>query len=178
MRFTSSSIKRFSFSSSSMEVPFWHGTRASLLFTIDSLLLPLFRIFSASHLKIMADNINNPSNPFFLHSSENPALILVTPLLNGRNYHSWARAFRLALQSKNKIKFIDGSLTQPNMEDSTYESWVRCNTMVLSWLQHSVEESILKSILWIHCAVEAWNDLKEMFSQSDIFKVAELQSCS
>ncbi|KAE9598607.1 putative gag-polypeptide of LTR copia-type [Lupinus albus] len=48
----------------------------------------------------------NPSNPYFLHSNNNFALILVTCLLNGRNYHYWARAMTLALWSKTKLKFI------------------------------------------------------------------------
>jgi hypothetical protein len=38
-----------------------------------------------------------------MHPNENPAMILVTPLLNGGNYHSWSQPMTVALRSKNKI---------------------------------------------------------------------------
>jgi len=118
-------------------------------------------------------DLNN--NPFFLHPNENPALILVSPSLNSKNYHSWARSMKLALQSKNKLQFVNGSLPQPLPEDPSFNSWIRYNTMVLSWIQRSVEDSILKSILWMDDASMVWRDLQDRFSQADIFRVAELQ---
>lgn len=49
-----------------------------------------------------------PAHPFSLHPNESPALILVQPSLSGLlNYHSWSCAVRLALQSKNKLCFIE-----------------------------------------------------------------------
>ncbi|KAE9592425.1 putative retrotransposon gag domain, gag-polypeptide of LTR copia-type [Lupinus albus] len=124
---------------------------------------------------IITDYHNNPSNPYFLHSNENPALILVTPPLNGKNDHSWARAMKLTLQSKNKLQFIDGSASQPPLDDPSHGAWLRCNTMVLSWIQHSIEEGIVKSVLWIDLAADVWKDLRERFSQGDIFRIVELQ---
>ncbi|XP_019450716.1 PREDICTED: uncharacterized protein LOC109352984 [Lupinus angustifolius] len=47
--------------------------------------------------------------------------------------------------------------------------------MVLSWIQHSVEESIVKSILWIDSAAEVWKDLHDRFSHGDIFRIVALQ---
>ncbi|XP_019433732.1 PREDICTED: uncharacterized protein LOC109340480 [Lupinus angustifolius] len=81
---------------------------------------------------------------------------------------------KLALDSKNKLSFIDGSLPQPLPGDSMYHPWKRCNTMILSWIQHSVEESIVKSILWMNSAAEVWKDLQERFYQGDMFRIAEL----
>jgi hypothetical protein len=40
-----------------------------------------------------------------MHPNENPALVLVTPLLNGSNYHSWSRSMTVAIRSKNKLQF-------------------------------------------------------------------------
>ncbi|XP_075659243.1 uncharacterized protein LOC142629146 [Castanea sativa] len=51
-------------------------------------------------------------DPLFLHHAENPSLVLVTqPLIGGENYAAWARAVRKALLTKNKLGFIDGTLT-------------------------------------------------------------------
>jgi hypothetical protein len=56
-------------------------------------------------------------NPYFLHSNENTGHVLVTPPLSGPNYHSCSRAMTMALRSKNKIQFVNGTLPCPNDED-------------------------------------------------------------
>ncbi|KAJ9185480.1 hypothetical protein P3X46_005113 [Hevea brasiliensis] len=68
---------------------------------------------------IANDYLQNPSNPFFLHPNENPVLFLVSP----------ARAMRMSLLSKNKIKFIDGTMIVPPVTDLMYPAWERCNMM-------------------------------------------------
>ena len=51
-------------------------------------------------------------DPLFLHHAENPSLVLVTqPLIGGENYAAWAHAISKALLTKNKLGFIDGTLT-------------------------------------------------------------------
>ena len=51
-------------------------------------------------------------DPLFLHHAKHPSLVLVTqPLIGGENYAAWARAVRKALLTKNKLGFIDGTLT-------------------------------------------------------------------
>ncbi|XP_061362704.1 uncharacterized protein LOC133306403 [Gastrolobium bilobum] len=122
----------------------------------------------------LPDYLTNPSNPLHLHSSENPSLILVSPPLNGKNFHSWQRSMKMALRSKNKITFVDGTFKIPKSSDSTFAAWERCNMMVLSWIHHSIEPSIAKSIMWIDKAHEVWNDLNGRFSQTDVFKIGDL----
>jgi hypothetical protein len=71
-----------------------------------------------------ADFATNASNPFFLHPSENPAVELVTPPLEGnKNFQSWIRSMRLALTSKNKIAFVDGTFLTPAKSDTLYNQW-------------------------------------------------------
>ncbi|KAK4278257.1 hypothetical protein QN277_016124 [Acacia crassicarpa] len=117
----------------------------------------------------------DPTSCYFLHPNENPSLILVSPSLVGSNYHHWARAMLIALMSKNKHQFVDGSLAIPVATDPLFPAWQRCNTMVLTWLFRSISPSISQSVMWLNRAVDVWNDLKERFSQSDAFRVAELQ---
>ncbi|TYG71621.1 hypothetical protein ES288_D05G411700v1 [Gossypium darwinii] len=68
---------------------------------------------------------------------------------------------RLALLSKNKLQFVDGSITVPYDTDSLYPAWERCNTMVISWLNHSISSFIFSSVLWVNTAFDIWNDLRE-----------------
>lgn len=46
--------------------------------------------------------------------------------------------------------------------------------MVLSWIQHSPSDNIVQFILWIDNAHTVWKNLKNRFSQGDIFKVSDL----
>ncbi|XP_061343292.1 uncharacterized protein LOC133289389 [Gastrolobium bilobum] len=113
--------------------------------------------------------LTNSSHPLFLHSNENPSQVLVTPLLNGRNYHSWARSMSMALRSKNKLGFVNGVVEVPDPDSAEYETWERCNTTVLGWIHRSISQTIAQSIN------DAWNDLRNRFSQSDIFRISDLQ---
>ncbi|MCI25382.1 hypothetical protein A2U01_0046573, partial [Trifolium medium] len=96
-----------------------------------------------------SDFSTNSANPYYLHPNENPALVLVSPVLDNKNYHTWSRSVHIGLISKNKENFIDGTLPKPLVSDPLYAPWIRCNTMVLAWLQRSISESIAKSVLWI-----------------------------
>ncbi|GAU48858.1 hypothetical protein TSUD_288650 [Trifolium subterraneum] len=76
-----------------------------------------------------SDYATNPSNPYYIHPNENPSLVLVTPLLDRKNYNSWSRAMKVALISKNKLKFVDGTFIQPAPAHVLHDPWVRCNNM-------------------------------------------------
>ena len=61
-------------------------------------------------------NINSDS-PYFLHSSDNPGVSIVTQSLTGENYATWSRAVRMALLAKNKYGFVDGTIERPESSD-------------------------------------------------------------
>ncbi|KAI5396174.1 hypothetical protein KIW84_062393 [Lathyrus oleraceus] len=81
----------------------------------------------------------------------------------------------MALRSKNKLHFINDSLPQPLDEDRNSIAWVRCNTMIMSWLHNSVESEISQSVLWMDIAVGIWNELRDRFYQGDVFRISDLQ---
>ena len=39
-----------------------------------------------------------------------------------------------ALRAKNKLSFIDGSLSKPDVNDEETRAWEKCNSMVISWI--------------------------------------------
>jgi len=69
------------------------------------------------------DPLQNPANPFYLYLGENPGMILVTPALDGSNYHTWSCARKRALLSKNKIKFINGEIQELVKTDPLHGAW-------------------------------------------------------
>lgn len=115
------------------------------------------------------------SSPYFLHMNENPGSVFISILLSGKNYHTWSRSMTIALRSKNKLRFIDGTLPRPPPNDPIFVAWDRCNTFVLSWVIHSLEPSILQSMLWIDTASDMWNNLRKRFYQGDVFRISDLQ---
>ncbi|XP_050255160.1 uncharacterized mitochondrial protein AtMg00810-like [Quercus robur] len=67
---------------------------------------------STSETPTFSQYSSNLNDPLFLHHGENPGVALVShPLLGGENYLAWARSVRKFLIAKNKLGFIDGSLT-------------------------------------------------------------------
>ncbi|WVZ17643.1 hypothetical protein V8G54_010625 [Vigna mungo] len=118
---------------------------------------------------------DSPHSYLYLHPNENPTISLVSPVLNNTNYHSWNRSFVTAISAKNKVEFVLGSAPQPAQTDATFHAWFRCNSMVVSWLLHSVSPSIRESIIWMDNAVDIWNDLKIRFAQGDLARISTLQ---
>ena len=98
----------------------------------------------------MADNVVinsatfvNLLNSYYTHPNEHPGVAIVAQVLNGVNYHSWSHAMLLALKTKKKVQFVDGSLPRPALNDHNFTIWDHCNTLVVSWLHHSLDPEIL-----------------------------------
>ncbi|XP_020207161.1 uncharacterized protein LOC109792187 [Cajanus cajan] len=117
----------------------------------------------------------DPESPYYMHANESPGAILVSVKLNGENYHPWSRSMYMALKSKNKEQFIDGTIIKPPKADPMFKAWDRCNTMILSWLTHSLEPEITESVLWIDNALDVWKDLQDRYYQGDMFRISDLQ---
>ncbi|MCH92717.1 retrovirus-related pol polyprotein from transposon TNT 1-94, partial [Trifolium medium] len=80
-----------------------------------------------------------------------------------------------AIIMKNKLRFLDGSCPMPDPFDPTFEPWVRCNNLVLSWLINSVVPAISQSLVYTDDASQAWSDLKACFSRADRVRVSSLR---
>lgn len=97
-------------------------------------------------------------SPYALTSGDNPGNVIVNEVLNGTNYSTWNIAMYVALDAKNKLAFVDGSLPRPLDTDPSYRYWSRCNSMVKSWLLNAVSKEIYKSILRFSDASAIWKD--------------------
>jgi len=82
---------------------------------------------------------------------------------------------KLALKSKNKLKFVDGTILKPEASDSSYATWDQCNTFILSWITHSLSPEIYHSLLWFDDCYLLWQDLKHIYHQGDVFRNTLLQ---
>ncbi|KAK0601793.1 hypothetical protein LWI29_027437 [Acer saccharum] len=120
---------------------------------------------------------SNVSNSFLIHHSDHPGLVLVSKPLNGDNYSTWKRAMTLALNSKNKLGFVNGSINAPSKttDPEGYAAWSRCNDTVHSWIVNALSPEISDSVIYYSTAHEVWEDLRERFSQSNAPRVFEIQ---
>ncbi|XP_061374820.1 uncharacterized protein LOC133317044 [Gastrolobium bilobum] len=82
---------------------------------------------------------------------------------------------RMALLSKNKLGFVNGTIKKPDDDSPLFGSWERCNTMIISWLNRSISESIAQSVLWMDKADDIWNNLRDRFAQTDMFRNSDLK---
>ncbi|XP_038979858.1 uncharacterized protein LOC120109982 [Phoenix dactylifera] len=82
---------------------------------------------------------------------------------------------RMALNAKNKLGFIDGSLSKPTSNTAEIQVWERCMDMVLSWLLNSIDKSLINTIIYCNSPREVWLDLEERFSHSNNPRVFKLK---
>jgi gag-polypeptide of LTR copia-type len=75
----------------------------------------------------------------------NTSLRLTSMLLN-INYQSWAKASRISLRGKGKIGYIDGTRQKPTTTLEV-EEWEIQDSIILSWLLHSMEPSISEQLV-------------------------------
>ncbi|KAL5547625.1 hypothetical protein UlMin_002856 [Ulmus minor] len=131
---------------------------------------------SKENTKSIRSAIEEPSNPYYLHHSDSPGQILVSQQLTGKNYTSWSRTMLIALSVKNKLGFVDGSIAEPPGTDANmFNSWIRNNNMVISWILNSVSKEISASIMFASSAREIWLDLKDRFQQKNGPRIFQLK---
>ncbi|XP_073221459.1 uncharacterized protein [Cicer arietinum] len=114
-------------------------------------------------------------DPYFMHPSDNPSVALISLPLSASNYHSWSRSMIVALRSKNKLGFVNGSLPRPSILDRLSMAWDRCNTMLISWMTNSLEPDIAQSVMWMDSVAEIWSGLCERYHHGDVFRISDLQ---
>jgi hypothetical protein len=80
----------------------------------------------------------------------------------------------MALNTENKLSFVNGALSKPTSSTSKIQLWEHCSDMVLSWILNSIDKSIVNSLIYHDYPRDVWLDLEDCFSQNSnprIFKL-------
>ncbi|XP_041001733.1 uncharacterized protein LOC121247453 [Juglans microcarpa x Juglans regia] len=102
--------------------------------------------------------------------------MLVTHSLDASNYYSWARSMKKALRIKNKLSFIDGSLCEvTDKNDPLMEHWLRCNDIVITWMQNAMAIDIKVSTVYVETAHQLWLELEQCFAQQNATRIFEIK---
>ncbi|XP_071714419.1 uncharacterized protein [Rutidosis leptorrhynchoides] len=110
------------------------------------------------------------NDPLYLHPSDTPGASLITQKLKAtENYNVWSRAMKLALQTKNKLGFIDGSCPRYEYEDDDVllGQWDRCNSVVLTRILLSLSEDVYNGQIFSKTAESVWSESKETYDKID-----------
>ncbi|XP_074266497.1 uncharacterized protein LOC141589772 [Silene latifolia] len=107
---------------------------------------------------------------------ENPGSRITHIAFNGNNYDEWSRAFRLALLAKDKMGYIDGSITKPAETADEFKTWRSTNALVTAWIYNSIETELAKSISYRPEAKLIWDTIKQRFSQDSEARIYRLKA--
>lgn len=136
---------------------FYRFVSLKFLFRFDSMVITSPDL-SSSSMSVPA--IDDGFGPYYLHHSDSLGLLLVSQPLMGENYASWSRAMLIALSVKNKLDFINGTISRPPGDDLLLlNAWIQNNNVVISWLLNSVSKDISVSAIFSESAREIWLDL-------------------
>ena len=96
--------------------------------------------------------ITNQSS-YFLHPSDSPGTVITAIKFDGKNYDLGGKVVITSLRSKNKLGFIDGSITKPTeKEGEEAKAWEMVNSMVLSWIMNVIDPRLHKSVAYVDTA--------------------------
>ncbi|CAH9085174.1 unnamed protein product [Cuscuta epithymum] len=126
----------------------------------------------------MPDNQNlteDPSSPYYLHPADHSGVRIIYEMFNGDNYNAWQKSVVMAFTVKNKMAFIDGTISQPSSDDPLYLAWYRVNALLLSWLVYSIIPEIRTTFLYFTVAKDVWEEVKLRYGKSDGPHVFQLE---
>ncbi|XP_074373942.1 uncharacterized protein LOC141714317 [Apium graveolens] len=104
------------------------------------------------------------SSPLYLHPSDGNNFMTIDKLQGSSNYRSWKRSMEIALSSKRKLGFVEGTLLRDTTDEVKKDAWDTCNNMIISWILGSVSDSIKKSIMFVSSAHHIWKHLEQRFA--------------
>ena len=92
-------------------------------------------------------------SPYFVHPSDSPGAIITAIKFDGKNYDLWEMTIRTSLKSKNKLSFIDGSITKPDLKDRVIteegKAWEMVKSMIVSWIMNVIDPKLHKSVNYV-----------------------------
>ena len=112
---------------------------------------------------------------YHLGSSDHPGIVITPIKLKGSNYDEWAKAVRRALIAKWKFGFVDGSITEPTKDPIKYKHWVAVNSMLVSWINNTFEDSLRSTTEDYDVVSDLWKHLQQRYCVVSGTRVCQLK---
>ncbi|KAF7821968.1 uncharacterized protein G2W53_027423 [Senna tora] len=112
--------------------------------------------------------------PWSLSNSDQPSMILVTSPLVGSNFVSWSLSIKTAIEAKEKLGFIDGTIKEP-ADESEHKKWKPVDSMVKAWVRNSIEQNLAETFMFYRTSRELWLQIEERYGVRSGPKFYQLQ---
>ncbi|KAL0374114.1 UNVERIFIED_CONTAM: hypothetical protein Sradi_3327100 [Sesamum radiatum] len=94
-------------------------------------------------------------------------MVLVSAPFDGTDFLAWKRSVVIALRAKMKLGFIDGRYNVPDSTLGDYETWIRVDSMVTSWILNAMTKKVSKAFLFANPSRQLWLDLEERYGENN-----------
>lgn len=84
-------------------------------------------------------------------------------MLKGNIYDEWVHSIQNNLRAENKLGFVDSSITQPTATSPDFDQWEIVNSMLVTWIYNTIDESIRKTVSLPDKVKTLWDDLRNKF---------------
>ena len=82
----------------------------------------------------------------------------------------------LFLKNRGKIWYVNGTITSLNVGDPGFDKWDQENSLIMSWLLHSMISEIGEGFLSLDTAKDIWDTVSKTYSKrGNIAQVYDLQ---
>ncbi|XP_057543915.1 uncharacterized protein LOC130823315 [Amaranthus tricolor] len=115
------------------------------------------------------------NTPFYLGAHDRPGDFITPIKLKLDNFNSWSHAIKVALCSRRKFGFLDGTITYV-MSPATKEDWVVVHCMLVSWLMNTIYPEVKSTLSNYDNAKHLWDDLHEHFCIVNGPRIHQLKS--
>ncbi|KAK9682407.1 hypothetical protein RND81_10G071800 [Saponaria officinalis] len=106
-------------------------------------------------------------DPLHLTTGDQSLLQIVPHVVSGKSFMHWSRNIKIALITKNKLGFINGTYPKPAETHANYNDWIRTDYTVMRWHLHSLSVTISESLSYVTSSKQLWEELNERFNQSN-----------
>ena len=111
----------------------------------------------------------------YIYPSKNSSLTLPPSPLDGTNFLPWSRSVYVALGTKMKLGFIDGTFPRPTAGSVIFEQWRRVDLMVTSWIWNSISRDFVESFMYVSSSRELWLEIQGRYGRSNGPMVYQIQ---
>jgi gag-polypeptide of LTR copia-type len=105
---------------------------------------------------------NKPVNP-----SQDGLASTMTIKLDGKNFNLWSQMLKMKLSGRDKLGYINGSITRPSETDVNYRKWHMEDPLVKDYLINSMDPSLVDNFLSFSTAKEVWDSVSTTFFDGD-----------
>ncbi|XP_074298460.1 uncharacterized protein LOC141629342 [Silene latifolia] len=117
----------------------------------------------------------DPSSPYYLGPQDKPGDSITSIRLTLDNFDEWAHDVRLALKSRRKYVFVNGTINEPKAP-CTQDDWETIHSMLVSWLSHTITAEVRSLLPKYENAKRLWDDLHDRFSVVDGPRIQQIKA--